>query len=199
MARSFCPISAIWALARAQAPAGALARAQAPSTGTTGWYPGICTPTLGPWPARAQAPTAARSSPGVQRLIQEALARAQAHQHALPDQNTLAPDVKTVKRHPHKYLPYHFYLYKMLEEARTHAQAAAGPKPKLFRILPQLKMKARCITLGDTALARMMRRVAQQSTTPKAEAQWKQTLHEPGAGGLFRQWCTTHSGAFRAR
>jgi hypothetical protein len=77
--------------------------------------------------------TAARSSPGVHRLIEE-------HQHALPDQITLAPDAKTVKRHPHKYLPYHFYLYQMLEEARTHAQAAAGPKPKLFRILPQLKM-----------------------------------------------------------
>ena len=110
----------------------------------------------------------------------------------------LAPDAKTVKRHPHKYLPYHFDLYQMLEEARTHAQATVGKLPKLFRILPQLKMMARCITLGDTALARLMLCVAEQSTTPmpqQTEAQWKQTLHESGAGGLFRlprtgpQWC----------
>ena len=42
-------------------------------------------------------------------------------------------------------------------------------------------MKARCITLGDTALAGLVQRVAKQSTTPKAQAQWKHTLHEPGA------------------
>ena len=125
--------------------------------------------------------TATRSSPGVHRLIQE-------HQQALPDQKALAPDAKTVKRHPHKYLPYHFYLYQMLEEARTHAQTAAGPKPKLFRILPQLKMKARCITLGDTALAGLVQRMAEQSTTPlphRTQSQWKQTLHEPCFSGTL--------------
>jgi hypothetical protein len=86
----------------------------------------------------------------------------------MPDQTVLVPDAKTVKDDPHRYLPYHFYLYQMLEEARTHAQTAAGPKPKLFRILPQLKMKARCITLGDTALAGLVQRMAEQSTTSQS-------------------------------